>query len=303
MVSDAFLDRRFSRFGALACILFAACCALSAFGEDGAAKDDADEQETGGQEPTTVSLGLGALVIPDFEGAKEHSAFPVPIIEVKNWHRFDLSLRVLSYRLYRYQNHADSEFKKVEFRLEPAIGPSVSREEDNDFLFFTRGDSKYLRGLGDVDTGLDLGLNLFLRTGPVAARLVLRQEVAGGHDGFTAALGFGTQYPFSPRTRLGADFSTTWADDTYMNTFFSIDRKQAFRSIYRKYDASSGFKDGGFGLRLTHDFTDRVSFFGTARYTRLFGDAADSPIVEGPGGSRDQFTVLMGLKYKWTFGN
>ena len=250
---------------------------------------------------TTVRLGLGGLALPDFEGAKDYSVFPVPIVEISNWHRFNLSFRGLSYQLYRYRNDAESEFKKIEFRLEPMIRPSASRKEDSEFLFFTRGDNHYLRGLGDIDTGLDVGANLFLRTGPVAAQLELRQEIAGGHEGFTAKLGLGTRIPFSERTRLGIEAATTWANDTYMDAFFSIDRRQAYRSIYHHYDANADFKDASLGLRLDYDFNDRVSLISMLRYSRLLGDAADSPIVEGPGGSADQFTALVGLTYRWTF--
>lgn len=250
---------------------------------------------------TTLKLGFGGLTLPDFEGAKGHDVFPIPIVEVKNWHRFNLTLRGLSYSLYRYQNEEESEFKKIEFRVEPTLRPSASRKEDNNFLFFTRGDSKYLRGLGDVDTGLDAGADFFLRTGPVQTRLSLRKEIAGGHDGFTAQLGLGTRIPFSERTRLGIEAATTWADDTYMDAFFSIDREQAHRSIYHRYDASADFKDASATLLLDHELTDRVSLLALFRYTRLLGDAADSPIVKGPGGSEDQFTALFGMTYKWTF--
>lgn len=260
-----------------------------------------DMPEMGAEDLTTVRLGIGGLVLPDFEGAKDHSVFPVPILEIRNWHRFNLSLRGLSYSLYRYQNEEVSEFKKIELRLEPTLSPSASREEDNDFLFFSRGDSRYLRGLGDVDTGLDVGADLTLRTGPVQTRLSLRKEIAGGHDGFTAQLGLGTRIPFSERTRLGIEAATTWADDTYMDAFFSIDRRQAYRSIYHRYEADAGFKDASLALRLDHDFTDRVSLMSVVQYKHLLGDAADSPIVEGPGGSEDQFTALFGLTYKWTF--
>lgn len=266
------------------------------------AADSGADLEPDPEDVTTIKLGLGALAVPDFEGAKDHTLFPIPIIEIQNFHRFSLSFRGLTYALYHYENDEEDAFKKVEFRLEPALSPSVSRKEDNDFLFFTRGDSKYLRGLGDIDTGLDVGANIFLRTGPVATQLALRQEVAGGHSGFTARLGFGTRIPITPRTRLGVELATTWADASYMDAFFSIDRAQAFRSIYRRYDAGADFKDASFGLRLDHEITDRVSLLTAAQYTRLMGDAADSPIVTGPGGSRDQFTVLLGLTYSWRFG-
>ena len=153
-----------------------------------------------------------------------------------------------------------------------------------------------------MDVGLDVGANFFLRTGPVATQLVLRQEVAGGHEGFTAKLSLGTRIPFTPRTRLGMEVGTTWADDDYMDAFFSVDHREAWRSIYRPYAADAGFKDGFVGMRFDHDFTDRVGLLAAMRYSRLVGDAADSPIVEGPGGSRDQVTFVLGLTYKWTFG-
>ena len=36
----------------------------------------------------------------------------------------------------------------------------------------------------------------------------------------------------------------------------------------------------------------------TLRYSRLIGDAADSPVVE----SEDQFTALVGISYKFDLG-
>ena len=293
-----------------ALILGAFCGAPGAMAQDAPAATEAppaspevvEEAPVGEGDVTTLRLGVGLLVSPDFEGSKDYGVSPLPVIEVTNWHKFNLSFRGLSYTLLQFENDAESEFKKVEFRLEPAISPSASRKGDGDSLFSTRGENKCLRGLSDVDVGLDVGANLFLRTGPVATQLVLRQEVAGGHEGFTAKLSLGTRIPVTPRTRLGMEVGTTWADNDYMDAFFSVDHREAWRSIYRPYGADAGFKDAFVGMRLDHEFTDRVGLLAAMRYGRLMGDAADSPIVEGPGGSRDQFTVVLGLTYKWTFG-
>ena len=210
---------------------------------------------------TTVRLGVGMLVTPDFEGSKDYGIYPLPIIQVNNWHKFNLSFRGLSYPLLNFENDATSEFRKVQFRLSPAISPSSSRNSDGNAIFSSRKDNKYLRGLSDVDRGLDVGADVFLRTGPIATQLVLRQEVAGGHDGFTARVSVGTQIPFSPKTRLGVEIGSTWADSDYMDAFFSVDRYEAWRSIYRPYDASAGFKDAFVGMRLDYDITERVGIF------------------------------------------
>ncbi len=267
-----------------------------------ASAEVAEEAPVGDDDVTTLRLGVGALVSPDFEGSKDYGITPLPVIEINNWHKFNLSFRGLSYTLLQFENDAESEFKKVEFRLSPAVSPSASRKGDGESLFSTRGSNKYLRGLTDVDVGVDVGADVFFRTGPVATQLVLRQEVAGGHEGFTAKLSLGTRIPFTPQTRLGMEVGTTWADDDYMDAFFSVDHREAWRSIYRPYEADAGFKDAFVGMRFDHDFTDRVGLLAALRYSRLMGDAADSPIVEGPGGSRDQFTFVLGLTYKWTFG-
>lgn len=288
----------------LAALFFAVTASVSLAQPTGAPESLAMDQSAPVEslDVTTVKLGLGALALPDFEGSKDYSVLPVPLVEIENWHRFSLSLRGLSYLLYHVENDAKSPFRKIEFSIQPILGPSASRKEDNDFLFLSRGANRYLRGLGVVDTGLDVGTDVLFRTGPVRTRLSLRQEVAGGHDGLTAELGVGTRAPLSNRTWLGLEAATTWADDDYMDAFFSIDRTQAFRSIYRRYDANADFKDVSIALKLDHEFTEHVSLLAIARYARLLGDAAESPIVTGPGGSEDQFTALLGLTYTWSFG-
>jgi outer membrane protein len=47
---------------------------------------------------------------------------------------------------------------------------------------------------------------------------------------------------------------------------------------------------------LSYQFNPRFGMFGFARYERLVGDAAKSPIVR-QFGSRDQFSAGLGLSY------
>jgi MipA family protein len=60
------------------------------------------------------------------------------------------------------------------------------------------------------------------------------------------------------------------------------------------FDADAGFKDVYVEVGLKADLDERWSARTTLRYSRLIGDAADSPIVE----SEDQFQGLFGLTYK-----
>ena len=55
----------------------------------------------------------------------------------------------------------------------------------------------------------------------------------------------------------------------------------------------------GVASGLSYQFSDRFGMFGFARYERLIGDAAKSPIVRELG-SRDQLSGGLGLSYTFT---
>jgi outer membrane scaffolding protein for murein synthesis (MipA/OmpV family) len=81
-----------------------------------------------------------------------------------------------------------------------------------------------------------------------------------------------------------------------MQTYFAVTPDQALASVagLGVYDAEAGFKDvfvgGTAKIALSELWTLRFS----ARYARLIGDAADSPLVE----SENQWTAGVGLTYR-----
>jgi len=84
-------------------------------------------------------------------------------------------------------------------------------------------------------------------------------------------------------TRFGA--SVTYADDDYMDTYFSVDTKDAIRSRLKRYKAESGIKDVGVDLMLRYSMNENWSIRGIAAYLVLLEDAKDSPIVDDEGES------------------
>ena len=74
-----------------------------------------------------------------------------------------------------------------------------------------------------------------------------------------------------------------------MDSYFSIDASDAARSGLRQYNADAGIKDVAFGGTLTYGFSERWSISGLATYTRLVGDAADSPVVKNAGDENQFF--------------
>ena len=74
--------------------------------------------------------------------------------------------------------------------------------------------------------------------------------------------------------------SVTFADSTYMNSWFGVNAAQAAASKYPQYDASAGLKSAGFGITMIL-FVDK-HWFVTAdgALKRLLGSAAHSPITQ-----------------------
>jgi outer membrane scaffolding protein for murein synthesis (MipA/OmpV family) len=82
-----------------------------------------------------------------------------------------------------------------------------------------------------------------------------------------------------------------------MDAFFSVNAQQAARSGFNAYDADAGIKDVYLGLNADIPLSQQWSLKMTGMYSRLIGDAADSPIVE----SEDQFFGGLGLTYRFSF--
>jgi outer membrane scaffolding protein for murein synthesis (MipA/OmpV family) len=100
--------------------------------------------------------------------------------------------------------------------------------------------------------------------------------------------------------KVTATLGATYAGNDYMHHYFSVTPVQAAASLANlaAFDADAGIKDvyiGAVGvIPLSEAWTLRVA----AKYTRLVGDAADSPVVE----SADQFSGTVGLSYRLGWG-
>jgi hypothetical protein len=70
------------------------------------------------------------------------------------------------------------------------------------------------------------------------------------------------------------------------------------RSGLDQYSADEGFKDVSIGAALTYGFLERWSVSGLASYTRLIGDAEDSPLVDDVG-NENQFFAGALINYRF----
>ncbi|UUX48817.1 MipA/OmpV family protein [Nisaea acidiphila] len=243
-------------------------------------------EERGGQPPEwQFELGAGAFFQPDYEGSDDYEVSPVPFVEIAWRDRVRLTTRGgpgLYIDAVRYGD----------LTLTGGLAYEGGRDED---------DNDALKGLGDLEVGAVAKLDLGYEFGPIDLGLGLSRDLGGDREGTSLRLEaeYGRAF-LDGRLMLSAAPYLTWADDSYMSNSFGISAAQSAASPLglAEHDADAALKDAGVGLTMMYRLTDNVMLLGLAGYSRLLGDAADSPIVADHG-SADQFSVGAGLVYRW----
>ena len=120
----------------------------------------------------------------------------------------------------------------------------------------------------------------------------------GGHDGWIGNLGAdyiardGDEWLFSIGPRV------TLSDSNYQRAFFGVNPAESVRTGLAIWQPDGGIQAVGGTAGLITRFSRRWGLYGYAKYDRLVGDAAKSPVVRAFG-SRDQFSGGLGLTYTW----
>jgi len=230
---------------------------------------------------------IGGGVQPDFDGAAEYA--PVPNV-LAHLEAFGLALEIEG------PEAALNLRPDAAFQFGPAIGYDMGRDGAS---------NKVIDRLKKIDGAFEVGGFAAYRFNALLAQsdifeisAELMADVSGVHDGVSGAVTASYLIAPTERLRLGTDVSVGFASDSYMDTYFGVTRGGAARSGLPVYTAGSGIKDVGLGATASYNLTERWGVVGRAAYSRLLGDAADSPIVKQEG-SPDQFMGGLGMSYSF----
>lgn len=229
-----------------------------------------------------LSLGLGAAVVPDYEGSDDYEAAPVPYAEV-SWDN-GMYVELMGNRL-KANLVPDSQFKAGPmFRYRRSRG-SVDDDKVDD--------------MKNVPAAKELGAFGAMEIDRWVFSMDAVQDVGSGHEGWLATFSGRYRWPLGQRWLMFLGASSTYASDDYMDAYFGVNGRDAARSGLKQYKADAGFKDVSFDVGANYVMTERWSVRGLVRYTRLLGDAADSPVTDDRG-SENQF--LGGFLVVYSFG-
>ncbi len=230
-----------------------------------------------GAEPTSARglFGLGAVRLPQYMGSDETRTIAAPIAEYQwgnGW--FAGTSNGIGY------NFSRSARIDYGLRLTADLGRAERR-------------SPRLQGMGDIDAAAEFGGFLNYKLLP-SITLTSSIRFGSGNDGRGAVLDLGAFYTAQRgRWSFGFGPAFTVVNEDYMQEFFGVTAEQSARTGYAIFTPKGGVRDARFIASATYSLTSSLSLTGAVTGSRLFGDAADSPLTF----KRNAITSLIGLSY------
>lgn len=250
----------------------------------------------------TVELGAFGLFSPKFFGAKDSKFSAIPYVSIK--YR-DIAFASLD------KGIGVNFFSASGFTAGAFVGFRPGRE--------VKDSRRYLTGLGDVDPSLTAGGFVKYDYGrSFSTQITLSKGIASIGDSKSKINGLGIlekakgnlgtridwsadarMQLFDNRLHVSIGPRVSFFDKEYAESAYGITINQALASGYRPFKAKAGVAEVGVGGSARYRITDNISATAFGSYTRIVGDAAKSPLVTGPGGSKDQFKAGLGLSYQF----
>lgn len=233
-----------------------------------------------GDEPRRTRVILGPQLVPRFPGSDGVALRPY----------VDVS-RTRGDRPFAFEAPDESTSVSLYSRDGLTFGPAIG--------FEGKRRNRDVGGLDAVGFTVELGAAAQYAVSPNLRLFAEGRKGIGGHRGVTGMIGAdyvardGNDWLFSVGPRL------TLGDGRYARTYFGVTPREAAATGIPAFRPGGGMTAVGATASAHRQLSDRWGAFGYAKYDRLVGDAADSPVV-ARFGSRDQLSGGLGLSY--TFG-
>ena len=231
----------------------------------------------------TFDIGPGVVVAPWFEGSANYRVLPIPNLDLRYQRdKFFVSAR----------DGVGATLLDVDgFKAGPILRYRFPRNQ---------GDGGYLFGMGNVPFTVEGGGFLRYDLPYLAAKVELRRGLGGSNGLVFDALVDG-KLRLSPTAFLSAGPRLSVTDATYNQAYFGVNANQSINSGYAQYYPGAGLRSAGAGASGVWRITNNLTFVAFGAYNYLADVAGNSPIVTGPGGSRNQFILGSALSWRCEF--
>ncbi len=237
--------------------------------------------------PNFFGIGIGAA--PDYVGSDDDMVGGLPVGRLRFSGERYLSLEgnAASFNLLQHPN----------WRAGPMGLYRFGRDDDVD--------DPVVKRMKEIDDTIELGG--FLSYELVAASDPRNRWLFGGnvlfdvgdsHDGMVATAQVRRWLPVGRSGAFGLGAAVTYGSEDYTQTYFSVTPQDAAATGLPVFDAGDGLRDIRVIAAYMQPLNRHWILGAGAMYSRLLGDAADSPVVEMRG-DRDQLIYGFGVAYTW----
>lgn len=237
-------------------------------------------------QPSFFGLAVGAY--PDYFGSDDNAVGAIPIGRAPLGGERYISLIATDVRINLLNSSC--------WRLGPEIFYRFGRDDVDD---------EVVSRMHEIDNSTDLGL--FGGYSWKDPQEIRKQagfnvwglwDVSGVHDGWTAGVSVYGMYPVARPVTIAVGAGTTYGSEEYMDAYFGVTETDSMTSGLLPYTADGGMRDArgwvAFILHLSPKWHTSIGLL----YSRMLGDATDSPIV-AERGTEDQFIYGAGVLYSW----
>ncbi len=232
-------------------------------------------------------IGLGAGLVPDYEGSDDYTPAAGPLLRL-GWDN--------RYLLLRANSLSANLLDHPVLRLGPTATLHLGRNDVEDAAVDL---------MEDIDTGLELGLTVgFDFVNQVNERIrfggdvEIAHDVLDAHGGFLAQASLHYWHPLAIWLDFGLVGGIVYGSKDYNDTYFGVSASDAARSGLSSFSADAGFKDVRLAPMLVAHFSRDWHLGMGVMIKQMLGDAADSPLVDDRG-SETQFLAGASVIYSW----
>ncbi len=245
-----------------------------------------------------LSIGIGAGLGPSYTGSDDYVVFPLPIVQA-SYKGIDINPRPAGLA--------------IDFIPDAADGPSFDlgiagrlRSDRADQI-----EDEMVELYGELDRAIEVGPTVGVSIPEVlnpfdslSFNVDALWDVAGAHGGMTVNPSVTYFTPLSRGVAASIGASATFVDDDYADYYFSVPPAATLapdRRLLPAFEAEGGLQSVGVNILLAVDLNGDVtdgglSLVGIGGYSRLMGDAKDTPFTSVVG-SADQFLAGVGIGY------
>ena len=244
-----------------------------------------------------ITIGVGAAVVPDYEGSDDYRIIPAGAIRAKIH-----GISVSTNGTYLYVDLVPQSGK-----LDLDAGPIAGLRFDNRRHTDDPLVRLMLKRKTAYEVGGFVGLSFHGVTNPydtLALHLDVLHDIGSAHKStlFDPNVSFST--PLSRKTYASLSAGAEIVSNRFADYYFGVSPGDvvATGGALPAYNPGGGLKNWKASLlvnqSITGDLLGGISLFGMGQYSRLVGDFKRSPIVDMRG-SANQWIGAVGLAYTW----